>query len=76
MPFIKLPTSQKGPPAGPFRSEASEAGIIPPLLLILLAALGIILFILISSSATFRDRLFSALFPNKNQLPRFLMKYF
>ncbi|MBI2040120.1 hypothetical protein HYT18_03535, partial [Candidatus Microgenomates bacterium] len=43
-----MPTSQKG---------------LAPILLILLAALGIILFILIASSATFRDRLFSQLFP-------------
>ena len=39
-----------------------EKGI-APLIIILLAALGIILYLLISSSAPFNDKIFSLLYP-------------
>ena len=53
--------AQKGSPreATP---KAGEAGF-SPILLILLATLGIIIYLLISSSAPFKDKLFSFLYP-------------
>lgn len=43
---------------------ASEAGVIP--VLVLISALGLVAFLVISSSATFKDKLFSQLFPKRS----------
>lgn len=45
------------------RNSANQKGVIPPILLIFLAAIGIIIFFLLTSLAPFKDRLFATLFP-------------